>query len=102
MASINNRVFRTIGSPLILPKHHTCLLRPMVDRSFLIAIDHFTNTYEDVKSIQSRVAEEKVRFARFRPFTFWNRVDRKSTRLNSSYVAISYAVFCLKKKNIHE
>src|SRR5207253_5546417 len=28
------------------------------------------------------------------------RVDRKSTRLNSSHVAISYAVFCLKKKNI--
>src|SRR5690625_6944860 len=25
-------------------------------------------------------------------------VDRKSTRLNSSHVAISYAVFCLKKK----
>src|SRR5207253_10926248 len=27
------------------------------------------------------------------------KVDRKSTRLNSSHVAISYAVFCLKKKN---
>src|SRR6266702_819899 len=27
------------------------------------------------------------------------RGDRKSTRLNSSHVAISYAVFCLKKKN---
>ena len=26
-------------------------------------------------------------------------VDRKSTRLNSSHVVISYAVFCLKKKN---
>src|SRR5207253_11180577 len=26
------------------------------------------------------------------------RKDRKSTRLNSSHVAISYAVFCLKKK----
>src|SRR5207253_5286376 len=26
--------------------------------------------------------------------------DRKSTRLNSSHVAISYAVFCLKKKKI--
>src|SRR5699024_11992814 len=25
--------------------------------------------------------------------------DRKSTRLNSSHVSISYAVFCLKKKN---
>src|SRR5256885_9955496 len=30
-------------------------------------------------------------------------LDRKSTRLNSSHLVISYAVFCLKKKkNIHE
>src|SRR5690625_6233173 len=28
----------------------------------------------------------------------WGSRDRKSTRLNSSHVAISYAVFCLKKK----
>src|SRR5690625_6553460 len=28
--------------------------------------------------------------------------DRKSTRLNSSHVAISYAVFCLKKKKNNE
>src|SRR5690625_6667656 len=28
--------------------------------------------------------------------------DRKSTRLNSSHVAISYAVFCWKKKTVHE
>src|SRR5690554_3328599 len=28
-------------------------------------------------------------------------VDRKSTRLNSSHVRISYAVFCLKKKKKH-
>src|SRR5256885_4472242 len=27
------------------------------------------------------------------------KVDRKSTRLNSSHLVISYAVFCLKKKN---
>src|SRR2546426_6249406 len=27
--------------------------------------------------------------------------DRKSTRLNSSHLVISYAVFCLKKKNSH-
>src|SRR5271167_760327 len=27
-------------------------------------------------------------------------LDRKSTRLNSSHVSISYAVFCLKKKKI--
>src|SRR5438132_8001331 len=28
-----------------------------------------------------------------------DHVDRKSTRLNSSHTVISYAVFCLKKKN---
>src|SRR5438874_5256443 len=28
----------------------------------------------------------------------WISLDRKSTRLNSSHVEISYAVFCLKKK----
>src|SRR5207249_12066720 len=30
---------------------------------------------------------------------FYLFIDRKSTRLNSSHVSISYAVFCLKKKN---
>src|SRR3989442_8926264 len=29
-----------------------------------------------------------------------SQIDRKSTRLNSSHVRISYAVFCLKKKKI--
>src|SRR5699024_11152265 len=29
-------------------------------------------------------------------------IDRKSTRLNSSHVSISYAVFCLKKKRKHK
>src|SRR2546426_3576347 len=29
-------------------------------------------------------------------------VDRKSTRLNSSHLVISYAVFCLKKKKIYQ
>src|SRR2546429_6176956 len=34
--------------------------------------------------------------------TVWRpRPDRKSTRLNSSHGYISYAVFCLKNRNIH-
>src|SRR5690349_24143877 len=35
----------------------------------------------------------------FQDYVF--RVDRMSTRLNSSHVEISYAVFCLKKKRKH-
>src|SRR3712207_7617051 len=33
------------------------------------------------------------------PFLLIGLLDRKSTRLNSSHANISYAVFCLKKKN---
>ncbi len=74
MASINNRVFRTIGSPLILPDHHTCRLKPVNEPDFQITIDHLTLLHKSVKSIQYRVADEKIRFARFRPFPFWKRV----------------------------
>src|SRR2546430_6097808 len=35
----------------------------------------------------------------FEPGTPEQKIDRKSTRLNSSHSQISYAVFCLKKKN---
>src|SRR5436309_15834945 len=37
-----------------------------------------------------------------RPTVILYTRDRKSTRLNSSYVKISYAVFCLKKKKLQE
>src|SRR2546426_5916498 len=43
--------------------------------------------------------DESVLDARWRgPFPHGAKGDRKSTRLNSSHLVISYAVFCLKKK----
>src|SRR5699024_8835165 len=63
------------------------------------------------KKIQSSVDAEKIKHIFNReandylnidgPILFDNAIskkDRKSTRLNSSHVSISYAVFCLKKK----
>src|SRR5437868_9619987 len=44
-----------------------------------------------------RRGERTTAIARSTPHV--RRSDRKSTRLNSSHVSISYAVFCLKKKN---
>src|SRR5699024_11537042 len=35
------------------------------------------------------------------PETLLEQQDRKSTRLNSNHVSITYVVFCLKKKNIN-
>src|SRR2546426_8301706 len=43
-------------------------------------------------------AQVKERIAPMVKQAFEDRLDRKSTRLNSSHLVISYAVFCLKKK----
>src|SRR5690625_6785059 len=48
---------------------------------------------------QVRTAIKEDRLGDFKEEFFEKYGDRKSTRLNSSHVAISYAVFCLKKKN---
>src|SRR5690606_41079419 len=45
-------------------------------------------------------AKHKEAAANAKGRTF-GKLDRKSTRLNSSHVKISYAVFCLKKKKQH-
>src|SRR5256885_11017164 len=41
-----------------------------------------------------------VQWRQFERALAGRRLDRKSTRLNSSHLVISYAVFCLKKKKI--
>src|SRR5256885_10358246 len=48
--------------------------------------------------VHYRMARGSLCFSegRLRPL---QSIDRKSTRLNSSHLVISYAVFCLKKKN---
>ncbi|MDA3099394.1 NAD(+) kinase, partial [Staphylococcus pseudintermedius] len=74
IASINNRVFRTVGSPLVLPKHHTCHVKPVDHGTILSTVDHISVKHKNVNAVQYRVANEKVRFARFRPFPFWKRV----------------------------
>src|SRR2546430_11127173 len=45
-----------------------------------------------------RGVEREVEHLDERPSVLGGRQDRKSTRLNSSHSQISYAVFCLKKK----
>src|SRR3712207_8925841 len=50
--------------------------------------------------LAARVAHERAAVERDRARAL--ALDRKSTRLNSSHANISYAVFCLKKKNTPE
>ncbi|GAB6927169.1 NAD kinase [Paenibacillus sp. JCM 10914] len=74
IASINNRIFRTLGSPLLLPKHHHCDIFSRKEQRLLLTIDHINISIDDLVSIRCQVAEQQVSFARYRPFPFWNRV----------------------------
>ena len=74
IASINNRVFRTMGSPLLLPKHHHCDILSCKDQRLLLTIDHNNIPVDDLISVRCQLSEKKVSFARYRPFPFWNRV----------------------------
>src|SRR5438034_1945749 len=47
----------------------------------------------DDKALATNVDEQRLQIP------LYSNPDRKSTRLNSSHTVISYAVFCLKKKN---
>src|SRR5258705_9727829 len=51
--------------------------------------------------LASPVTQATVARRAFRCASRSSRPDRKSTRLNSSHLGISYAVFCLKKKKHH-
>lgn len=75
ISSINNRVFRTLGSSMILPKHHHCDIYPREGAGkLLLSVDHLHVQREDIVSIRCRVAPQKIQFARYRPFPFWSRV----------------------------
>src|SRR5699024_11946105 len=52
-------------------------------------------THDDTNHVHNHIAINSVNFETGKKYQ-----DRKSTRLNSSHVSISYAVFCLKKKII--
>src|SRR5256885_11726530 len=54
----------------------------------------FRSKYNELQA-QLALNQNLLAFTRLR-----EAEDRKSTRLNSSHLVISYAVFCLKKKNI--
>src|SRR5689334_23535340 len=52
--------------------------------------------YQQCFNISDIGTEALIKF--FRYILIYFKIDRKSTRLNSSHSSISYAVFCLKKK----
>src|SRR2546430_7849885 len=72
---------------------YTTLFRSSRDEDFAYALDQATRLHDHP---EKRPHAQDGNLARR---ALSNDLDRKSTRLNSSHSQISYAVFCLQKKN---
>src|SRR2546427_2150538 len=88
------------GKPQVALVHFTipCETPNLIEsKSFKLYLNSFNNTrLADAAEVQARLRTDLAE-------ALWRgseqKGDRKSTRLNSSHSQISYAVFCLKKKN---
>src|SRR3712207_8127640 len=79
--------------------HAAHKLYPKKTRRRIIA---YVESYDDIafwRSLLEEFENDEYYFQVMLPSSTSLTKDRKSTRLNSSHANISYAVFCLKKKN---
>ncbi|CRH21666.1 putative inorganic polyphosphate/ATP-NAD kinase (fragment) [Carnobacterium maltaromaticum] len=75
IASINNRVFRTLSSPLIVARDEWIKLKPATEEGFILTIDQLTSAEKNIIEINYRIAKERIHFARYRHTHFWSRVE---------------------------
>ena len=75
MASINNRVYRTLSSPMIFAKDNVLTLRPESKEGMVMAIDHLTYDANEIEEIQLQISHERISFAAYRHTPFWDRVE---------------------------
>src|SRR2546430_9951792 len=85
---------------------YTTLFRSLLQSGFRVSKTHQISKHvlrrEDELDLAALAARERLAGADPEVVHRLGRIDRKSTRLNSSHSQISYAVFCLKKKNVSD
>lgn len=75
IASLNNRVFRTLGSPIIVPKHEKIEIIPRRLGTYVVTVDNKTYKHKDVVKIEFEIDSKKIHFLGSDNHTsFWERV----------------------------
>ncbi|MHC5248680.1 NAD kinase [Enterococcus sp. HY326] len=74
IASLNNRIFRTLGSPIIIAENEWLEIN-LKDRSdYFVTVDQLDIRQDNIASIYYRIAKERIHFASYRHTHFWRRV----------------------------
>lgn len=75
VASLNNRVYRTLGSSIVVPKKDKIVIEPKHDDRYSIAIDNRTFVYDNIDRVEYQIDHHKINFLASSSHTsFWNRV----------------------------
>jgi len=75
IASINNLVFRTLGSPLIIPADEWIRIEPTDPTDNVLMCDQLGIEGRPIKAISYRIARQRIAFAEYRHTHFWQRVE---------------------------
>src|SRR3989442_5232422 len=93
-----------LSAECVWPSSHHLLARLLTDRGPILTVANWSGTWPGLVgmlNLNGSLTKAGIRYSSLWSEDFTDsffREDRKSTRLNSSHVRISYAVFCLKKK----
>jgi|SRR5690554_1444707 len=76
IASINSNVYRTILSPLIIPKEQNITLKATDFNEVILTIDHIHRDLESYEYIKFVLSDKVVRFRQYNDNDFWKRVQK--------------------------
>ncbi|OAQ01889.1 NAD kinase [Ligilactobacillus aviarius] len=75
IGSLNNLVYRTISSPMIVPANDWITIVPNQASDFFMTVDQENIYGKQIEQIMFKVSKRKIRFAKYRHTEFWRRVQ---------------------------
>ncbi len=76
IAGISHNIYRSLGSPLILSKEHTILIKGLLDDKAILGVDHLSYPIEHVESIRFTLSDKTVSFISDRDISFVGRIKK--------------------------
>lgn len=75
ISSINNRVFRTLSSPMIIAPSDWVTLVPSAGRDYSLTVDQQNYHGKQIEQLRFKISKKSIHFARYRHMQFWRRVQ---------------------------
>lgn len=86
MAPLNNRVYRSLGSPIIISREEWFRIDPTIkdaESCFMLMFDNVTIHDLSIVSVRMQISNQRIRFANIKHTHFWDRVE-------SSFIGRNY------------